>query len=563
MTSNMLSNELSPEEEQILEGFADPDEPVNESQFKWDEEFQREILSMLLKDRPMLIQSIGLIQPKYFTNEIHALIAKILFKYFEAYKSMPKKALLTVEFEEAIENKKIEIKQYYRQEFHLVYEYFEASSDSREYILDKITRFAKRMALKEAFGICSKIMMDRPEDDNAWDDIEANLKKALVVNRDSGIGLDYFANIEERYLQMRKKEDDSETFTSAFHCIDKSLSGGGLHRGEIGAWMGLSGAGKSLALVKAAKANLSKGHKVLYVSLELDSLRVAERFDAQLADPTKKNGVEIGNLLEKEEYVIQGLNDYLEDNKDLFGDDKQRLIIKQFAGGSMGVSELRAYMNQLTLYGFRPDLVIVDYVGEMKDYPNMPTWESRQKIVRDLRGLAVEEQVCLLTALQPGKSAKEVIEQGGLIDDANLADAYGQIRPLDAFWSINQTQDESKINVLRGYIAKHRHGKAKIQFFLEIDKETLEIKEISEQEYKRRKHQYEQLKEVSSSDMAEEKLTHQKRVEAAQKRQAEKGLKAIEGKKDPMVDLASEQPMPIESKEVVKVSEKDLDEIIN
>ncbi len=550
---------LTPEEEKQLEGFVDPDEPMQANQFRWDEEFQRETLNLLMKDRFLLTQSIGLVEPGYFTNEVHKLVAKLLFDYFQKYKDLPRKTFLSVQLEDAIDGKKLDIKQLYRQEFHLVYDYYSATGGARDYVLDKIVKFAQRMAIKAAFGTCSRLIRDKPEDEETLDRVRTILKQAILVDRDTGLGLDYFnpKTIEERYAEMKRKKEQGDVFTSGFDPIDNHLSGGGLDRGEIGAWMGLSGVGKSLALLRAAIANMNKGYKVLYISLELAWDRVAGRFDAQLADPARATGLTIDNLVDYEGVVIQGLNDYIEDNKDKFGDDRQRLIIKQFPGSYMGLSEFRAYFAQAVLHGFRPDLVVLDYVGEMKDYPKMPGWESKYRIVRDLRGFAVEEQVCIMTAIQPNKSAKEVINTGGLIDDENIAEAFGQVRPLDAFWTLNQTRDEASQSIARGYIAKHRHGQKGKQFFLEMDDGTLELRVIGEQEYKRRKHEADKLREVTAAERTEEKVREQKKQEWFQKKQAEKGMTKI-NQQEAASQLASDQPASeAEVAEVIKPAESE------
>ena len=72
-----MKEELSEQEKMVYDSFEDPDVGT-QPQYKWDDELQREILAMMLKDRHFLIQSIDLVQPYYFTNEVHQLIAKIL-----------------------------------------------------------------------------------------------------------------------------------------------------------------------------------------------------------------------------------------------------------------------------------------------------------------------------------------------------------------------------------------------------------------------------------------------------------------------------------------------------
>jgi hypothetical protein len=524
----MADMELTPDEEKQLEGFIDPDQPSSEMQYQWDEEFQKELLATLLKDHHFTVQSLGLVQSDYFTHEVHKLLGKLLFKYFEKYKQIPPKSTMGVLLEEAIKSKKLEVKQFYRQEFNLVYDYYHPRIESRDFILDKIVKFAQRTAIKAAFGTCGRILREKGDEEEAIDEVREHLRKAMLVERDTGLGLDYFDNVSARLEEMRKKHDPESAFTTGFKFIDDALMSKGLNRGEIGSWMGLSGTGKSLALVLASIQNMHKGHKVLYISLELDQLAVAERFDAQLSDPGRKHGITIDNLLlkENEAVIVQSLNDYLEDVK--FEGDRQRLIVKQFPGGELSVSDFRAYYARAVMHGFKPDLVIIDYVGEMKDYPKMPEWQSKYRIVRDLRGFAVAEQVCVLTAMQPNKSAKLVLKEGGMIDDENLADAYGQIKPLDAFWTLNQTRDERDIGIGRGLIVKHRHGKSGKHFFLEIDRDTLEIRQISEENYKKSKLRYEQELEVSTSEHTQKALEAQARVKFFKERGIVAGLRALD-----------------------------------
>ena len=241
-----------------------------------------------------------------------------------------------------------------------------------------------------------------------------------------------------------------------------------------------SGAGKSLALVKTAMANLMQGRKVLYVSLEMDEYKTANRFDAQLAD------IPVMGLLQEKDEVIKALKAWISDF-----DDPNRLYIKQFAAGSADITTIRAYMSQLSLHGFVPDLVIVDYVGELKDAPGMKTYESRQRLVRDLRGLAVEAKICAFTAMQVGRAGREAMEKG-YIDDSALADSQGQIRPLDALWSINQTDAEQQCGVGKIFVIKHRNGASRFTIYFQRNRATLDMSEISAETYKARMSEYQQ-----------------------------------------------------------------------
>jgi len=273
---------------------------------------------------------------------------------------------------------------------------------------------------------------------------------------------------------MQDEMDSADRFTSAFTTIDNSLTGGGMRRGEIYSWMSLSGVGKSLSLVSAAVQNLAQGKKVLYISCEMSRDEIAERFDAQLANEA------IWQLYDRKDTVISAIREHIKDME-----DPRQLIIKDFPAGSADVNALRAYHSQLKMTGYTPDIVIIDYVGEMKDNPGMKTYESRFRIVRDLKGWAREELFLCLTAMQPNRSARELQDDATkYIDDDNLADAFGQTRPLDGLWSINQGLKEKKANVARGFIVKSRRGKSRIEFLICYDDRTLRMFEISKDAYK-------------------------------------------------------------------------------
>lgn len=501
---------LSPEEQEILAELHEEEVETRATsdQYHEDDTVQRNIMGALLSDRHFCVQAQGLVKPHYFVNEAHQLLCRILFDYFDNYRQVPPRQYVVQEMEDEISNRKPEIKQYFRTELVVVYEYYVPGAEARDYLLDRITNFAKTQSLKNAFNRCLE-ELKRKQGQETWLKIYDILRSALTIDRNFDPGLEYFQSFEERYARMMREQEEGEIFTSSFAAIDDALVGGGLSRGEVGSWMGLPGTGKSLALVAAAIANVHLGKKVLYLSLEMDEDKVAARFDAQFANMTKKHeNLTINNLIENKEIVFEALRDYVKEYE-----DPRLLIVKQFPAGNMDVAMFRAYLTQMKLRGFAPDLVILDYIGEMKDYPDMPTWESRNKITRDLRGLAVEEKICILTAMQPRREAREKsneLKDLGIIDDSNLADAYGQSRPLDAMWSINQFQDEKDCGLARIFVVKHRHGKSRFTFHVEFDNKTLRMSQISQAVYEKRLKEHRATKEVITKQNAEKDLMNQK-----------------------------------------------------
>ncbi len=462
---------LNDKQQKILDSLIDPD-VLQKPKYSWDDNFQRRLLGMLLTDRFFLVQSQSLIQPTYFTNEAHALFCRLLFKYFQKYKALPERFVMLEEVKNEVKNKDEAVKLYFTAELNSVYEFFVPGLSSRDVLLDKLTVFAKAQALKVAFSNSLEAIKNAPDDEETWTKVYEMVRQAMLVDRNFEVGLNYFPSIEEILDRMKQDESGTERFTSGFEAIDNAISGGGAKRGEIYSWIGKANSGKSLGLVKAAVQNVLKGHKVLYITLEMDDVGICERFTSQF---TLKP---INFLFQNKSDIVEHVQDWIKSYE-----DPNRLIVRQFPGGSMDVNMIRSYCSQLQLYGFKPDLLIVDYVGEMRNAPNMATWESRYLILRDLRGFGVEQNHCTFTCVQPNKSATELTITE-FIDEGNIGAGYDQFNPLDGLWSINQLTDEKKASIGRGFVIKHRRGKSRFPFWIQFDYDILDMYEIKEHKYK-------------------------------------------------------------------------------
>jgi replicative DNA helicase len=465
---------LTPEEQQKLDSFTDPD--TVKSRFAWDDTFQRKLLSMLMCDDFMLIQSIDKLQPNYFSNEVHVMVCKTLFALFQKNKGVPKKWVMSQEITDQLKDKDKSVQLYHLAELDALYDYYTPGVDTREYLLDKVTYFAKVQAIKVAFHGCLEKMSEAPEDEATWTYIYDKMRSAMTVDRSYEPGLEYFLNIEEMFRRMENQFEGKERYTSGFESIDNALTGNGIFNGQIGSWIGLPGTGKSLALVKAAVANVLLGHKVLYLTMEMDELGITQRFTSQFAK------IDINLLLEQREEIKRTIAEFGKDK-----DDKNLLIVKQFPGGTVDVNGIRAFCSQLEIRGWKPGLIVIDYVGEMRDDPNVKKYESAYRILRDLRGFGVEKQHCTLTCVQPNQTAAK-LEISQYIDESNIGTSFDQFKPLDAFWSINQQTIEKDAEVGRGFVIKHRNGRSRFPFKMGFDFSmgTLDIFEISKERYKER-----------------------------------------------------------------------------
>lgn len=463
--------DLTPDEEALLNGMSEQNEKPT---FSWDDTFQRKLLGLMLTDQYMMIQAIDKLKPEYFSNESHVIISKILLKYFNANKNIPEKWILEQELKNTIKDREANVKLHFLAELNNLYDYYVPGLETREYLIDKITYFAKVQAIKFAFNISLQKMTEEPESEQTWSFVYEKMREAMMIDRSYEPGLQYFLEIEKMFDMMKQKHQGQERFTSGFAPIDEALTGGGLFVGQIGSWIGLPGTGKSLALVKAAVANVLLGHKVLYLTMEMDEVGIAQRFTSQFSK------LDINNLVNTKEAVIKTIEEFKKGYA-----DPNLLHVKQFPGGQLDVNGIRSFVSQLELRKWKPNLIIVDYVGEMKDDPSVKKYESAYRILRDLRGFGIEKRHCTLTCVQPNSSAAK-LEIGQYIDESNIGTSFDQFKPLDAFWSINQQVIEKDAEVGRVFVIKHRDGRSRFPFKIGFDYKlgTLDMFSISNENYR-------------------------------------------------------------------------------
>lgn len=452
---------------------ADPD-AESEIKYSWDEEFQRHVISLLLLDRQFVLQSLDLVKPSYFTNKAHQKACSIVFKFFKEHRILPAKIFLVQEIKDELkDNKSLD---YYLAEIGVIYDYFQPGLDARDYLQNKIVYFAKIQAIKSAFKESLRKIDKAPENEKTWGEVYELMRKSMETNENFDLGIDYFNTIPDRYNKMEEDDESKAKFKTGLDEIDMEISAGGYIKGEIISFVGGSGVGKSVMLCCLTATNVLRGKKGVYITLELAAEKVADRMDAILT------GFPIQSLSSHRDDIFAKLTDL--EGVEYSDEGLGSLVIKQFPARQCTVNMIRSYISQLRFHGFEPDFVVVDYIGEMKDLPGMKRYESLEQIVGELRGMSTEENIFLATAMQPNRGSRETQkDERGRIEEEHLADSFGQIRPLDGCFSLNQNDVEKLLGLGRLYVIKQRDGKSRYMIRLRFDLDNLKITGLSQDKY--------------------------------------------------------------------------------
>ncbi len=427
--------------------------------YDFSENIQRGILYLLKSDKDFYLQIVNLIKPEYFEFPSHSNIFQVVREHYEKYGKLPNDEFIVQDVKSVMSPK--ESVSDYDDELTYINNLDTSTIGNGDYLLDLVESFAKKEAMKSAIAESISLIKD-----DRIEEVEALVKKALLVNRDVDTGQDYFTNIKDRWERTFQKKNENK-YKTILPSLNKSLEGG-LGSKELAMVVAPPGVGKSLYLVNQGVHSLIEGRKVLYISLEMSEDKIAQRFDSimtlipqfKLKDPANQLTVsERLNLFQKE-----------------FPSSK--LVIKEFPTGQASINTLRNLLVQLKNYDeFEPDLLIVDYLELMRPVRDIQhEYQAQQRIAEELRGLAMEFNFLVWTATQTNRQGRAV----KVITDAELGDSYGKIRTCDFAISLNQTEEEFDSGQMRCYVMKSRNGRPRFSVPMKVDYNVLRMSESDE-----------------------------------------------------------------------------------
>jgi replicative DNA helicase len=257
------------------------------------------------------------------------------FAYYEKYKCFPTLQLLITIVKEKFQNNTDTILR------DQIIEYLTRMKTNPdlgdiEYVKDKSLEFCKRQVFKEALE--KSVQMIQTEN---YDSVLGIMKDAIAAGLPASQGHDFFEDMEARFVKINRQACP----TGLSRLDEKDILRGGLGRGEIGVLTAPTGVGKSHFLVAMGANAMRAGKNVVHYTFELTETDVGLRYDSNLCD------IPSNEVLDKKEEVIEKYK----------GMDLGRLVIKEYPTGSATVNTIRTHIEKLSLKGFVPSLVVVDY----------------------------------------------------------------------------------------------------------------------------------------------------------------------------------------------------------
>lgn len=339
------------------------------------------------------------------------------------------------------------------------------------YVLDRARYFARWQKLRTAAGEMLSALDART--DKGVDQAENVLLEATKVSAhlfDGGLKM---SSVDELVAIINRV--DGGIISTGIPELDNLRCAPA--RGRLHTCLASTGRGKSWYLVHLAKQAARRGARVLYVTLEMDELEVAQRLYQAFFSVSESEAVKgLRKIIKSQDGQYESLTEFtFEDGarptlKDPRAEDELRenitrgvriaakVRVKHFPQNNLTVASLEAWLDSVSLYeGFVPDLILIDYADLFVKNPNDIRGSTRL-IYEGLKGLAQTRNVAVATVSQSNRGGVKA----RVIDEENVAEDFSKMMTSDHVVTYNQTDEEASLGFARLYVAKNRCGKSRV-----------------------------------------------------------------------------------------------------
>ena len=407
-----------------------------------NEEFTRKVLPFLKSD--------------YFTVRSYKIIFAEIHEYISNYNALPSLNALSIECQERTDLSESQFKD--------IMEVLSGLSNEKaelDWIIDSTEKWCQERAIYLSLMESVKIAdgQDEKRDKGAIPQI---LSDALGVSFDQNVGHDYLQNYEERYDFYHKTEEKIPFDLEFFNKITK----GGLPNKTLNVALAGTGVGKSLFMCHVTSSCLLQGKNVLYITMEMAEEKIAERIDA--------------NLLNVPIQKLHDLPRAMYENKisALSKKTQGKLIIKEYPTASAHVGHFKALLNELELKrNIKPDIIFVDYLNicASQRYKGsiVNSYTYVKAIAEELRGLAVETNVPIVTATQTTRSGFGSSD----VDLTDTSESFGLPATADLMFALISTEELEEVGQIMVKQLKNRYHDPTLnkRFVIGVDRAKMKL----------------------------------------------------------------------------------------
>jgi replicative DNA helicase len=426
------------------------------------EKIETTIIRNLLFNDDYCRKVLPFIRNEYFDNLHEKVIFEEICKFIVSYDNLATKEVILIETE-----KRTDITE---EIYKMICDYVKDLDNSlvdNKWLIDTTEKWCRDRAIYLALMESIKIA-DGQDEKKSRDSIPSILQQALSVAFDNHIGHDYLDDYLERFESYHRKEDKIPFDLEFFNKITK----GGIPNKTLNVALAGTGVGKSLFMCHFASSVLLQGKNVLYITLEMAEEKIAERIDANLLNI---NIQDIGNI-PKMMYETKI-------NK-LCKKTQGKLIVKEYPTASAHSGHFRALLNELSLKkSFKPDIIFIDYLNicassRYKGNSNINSYTFIKSIAEELRGLAVEVNVPIVSATQTTRSGYGNSD----VELTDTSESFGLPATADLMFALISTDELEQLGQIMVKQLKNRYNDPTVnkRFVIGVDRAKMRLYDVEQ-----------------------------------------------------------------------------------
>ena len=421
---------------------------------------ERTTLSNLIYNEDYCRKVLPFIKSTYFDVKEERIIFEEIYSFVDKYKKIPSQISLEIEVEQRKDLTETE-----HSKIVDIIKTLDSTDVDMDWLLDSTEKFCKDKAIYNAIvdGIS---IIDGKDKNRTADSIPSILTDALAVSFDNAVGHDYLLDSDSRFEFYHRVEERIPFDLDFFNKITK----GGLPTKTLNIALAGTGVGKSLFMCHMAANCISQGKNVLYITLEMAEERIAERIDANLMNismedlhdlPKKMFDSKIAKIIEK---------------------TSGKLIVKEYPTASANSNHFRGLIKELAIKkSFKPDIIFIDYLNicassRFRAGSNMNSYTIIKSIAEELRGLAVETNVPIMSATQTTRSGFSNTDVG--LEDTS--ESFGLPATADLMFALISTEELEELNQICVKQLKNRYNDPTMnkRFIIGIDRNKMKLFDV-------------------------------------------------------------------------------------
>lgn len=327
---------------------------------------------------------------------------------------------------------------------------------NKEELLNNTERFLKERCLyKTIVETAEKYSQGKADPADALKEFE----KAYTINLTEDAGHWYFEDVDEHIKELTTIYNPIPT---GWKFLDEKLEGG-LFPKTLTCLVGQVNIGKSIFLGNIATNLVMKNKNVLLVSLEMSEFMYAKRISAQMTQiPHNHLKVYTDELKQQVKRIEKQI--------------ESRLVIKEYPPKTITVRHLDAYITKLGHKGFKPEVVVIDYINLLKPTTkNLNSYETVKEIAEQLRALSFKYNIPFVTASQLNRGAFNTSSPGL----EGISESIGLAATCDVICSLWQEEEDKELGIINLGMQKNRFGANYGSCAFKVKYETLTLNEVN------------------------------------------------------------------------------------